>query len=355
MTDVGQARQRDRGAEYDAVLVVSFGGPEGPDDVLPFLDNVLRGRPVPARARARIAARYQRFGGVSPINAATRAFVGALERELTHRGPGLPVYWGNRNWHPFLGDTVRRMAAGGVRHAIAYVTSMFSSFSGCRQYREDLFRAVADLVDAPRIDKLRAGYNHPGFIEAMVDRVREASHQASRQAALLFTAHSLPLAMAKQADYEAQLREACALVSERLGGKSWQLAYQSNNAGGRDAWLTPTVDHALASIRETGCTEVVVAPIGFVCDHMEVVLDLDIEARQRADALGLRMVRAATVGVHPRYVSMVRDLVVERTTPSPHRACLGERGPLPDYCAADCCLSGRPGAPRPALCGIEAE
>ena len=347
-------RPRSGRVDHDAVLVVSFGGPEGPDDVLPFLDNVLAGRSVPAPVKNRIAQRYLRFGGVSPINAHTRAFVQALKEQLAAHGPRLPVYWGNRNWHPFLGDTMRQMAAEGVQSAVAYVTSVFSTYSGCRQYREDLFRAAQGVPGAPRIDKLRNGYNHPAFIAAMTDRVREALGQVGDGAALLFSAHSLPLSMARQADYEAQLRDACALVGERLGIARWQLAYQSNNAGSREPWLAPTLDDALASIRQAGHGEVVVAPIGFVCDHMEVVLDVDVEARQRAEALGLRMARAATVGTHPRYVAMVRELVVERTTAQAHRPYLGRRGPQPDYCAADCCLSGRPGAPKPALCGIDA-
>ncbi len=347
-------RPRSGRADYDAVLVVSFGGPEGPDDVLPFLDNVLAGRSVPAPVKNRIAQRYLRFGGVSPINAHTRAFVQALKEQLAAHGPRLPVYWGNRNWHPFLGDTVRQMAADGVRSAVVYVASLFSSYSGCRQYREDLFRATDGVPRAPHLDKLRNGYNHPAFIDAMTDRARTAFGQARDDAALLFSAHSLPLSMARHADYEAQLREACALVAERLGVPRWRLGYQSNNAGSREPWLAPTLDDALAAIRKAGHGKVVVVPIGFVCDHMEVVLDVDVEARQRAEALGLRMVRAATVGTHPRYVAMVRELVVERTTAQAHRPYLGRRGPQPDYCAADCCLSGRPGAPKPALCGIDA-
>ena len=342
----------DEARTYDALLVVSFGGPEGPDEVLPFLDRVLAGRPVPPPVKARIAERYARFGGVSPINAQTREFIAALEARLAARGPRLPVYWGNRNSAPLLGDAIRRMASDGIRNVIAYVTSVFSSYSGCRQYREDLFRAVEGAEDAPRIGKLRIAYNHPGFIAAMEHRVREAQAMAPEGAALLFTAHSLPVAMAARADYEAQLDEACGLVAQRLGDVHWRLAFQSNNARTGDPWLTPTVEHALASIASSGRSSVVVAPIGFVCDHMEVVMDLDVEARACAEGLGLGYFRARTVGTHPAYVDMVRQLVVERMSASPERPYLGRRGPSPDYCAPDCCLSGRTGEASPTVGGL---
>ena len=341
---------------YDAVLIVSFGGPEGPDDVMPFLENVLAGLRVPPPVKARIAQRYHRFGGVSPINAHTREFIAALERELAASGPGLPVYWGNRNWHPMLGDTLARMAEDGIGRAIAYVTSTFSSYSGCRKYREDLHGAVDGLDGAPHIDKLRVGYNHPGFIEAMAGRLRDAFARfpaTEPQPALLFTAHSLPLSMAEGCDYVAQLREACALTAEMAGAGEWQLVYQSQNASYGEPWLGPDIAEALESVHASGHTDVVVAPIGFVCDHMEVVLDLDVEAAEKADELGLNMVRAGTVGTHPAYVRMVRDLIVERMSADPQRPALGDRGPNHDFCPADCCLSGRPGAPRGALCGAE--
>lgn len=331
---------------YDAVLVVAFGGPEGPADVLPFLDNVLRNRPLPPAAKARIAERYQAFGGVSPINAHTRAFVAALEERLREASRPLPVYWGNRNWHPYLGETVQRMAAAGVRRAIAYVASVFSSYSSCRQYREDLFAAAAGVPDAPRIDKLRQGWNHPGFIEAMAARVRTARAEAAADAALVFTAHSLPQRMAARCAYEAQLREACMLVAGAADEPAWQLAFQSGRAG---AWLEPTVDDALRQARDAGRRAVLLAPIGFVCDHMEVVQDLDVDARRTAAALGLGYARAATVGTHPAYVDMVRLLIDERITANPTRLALGTFGPLPDFCPADCCLSDRPGHERPAL------
>ena len=296
------SRFDDEAHTYDAVLVVSFGGPEGPDEVMPFLDRVLAGRPVPPPVKARIAERYARFGGVSPINAHTREFIAALEARLATQGPRLPVYWGNRNSAPLLGDAMRRMAGDGIRTAIAFVTSMFSSYSGCRQYREDLFRAAEEAADAPRIDKLRIAYNHPGFIAAMADRVREAQAVAPDGAALLFTAHSLPVAMAARADYEAQLQEACGLVARRTGEDDWRLAFQSNNARTGDALAG--ADHRGRvgfPPAAAGRSAVVVAPIGFVCDHMEVVMDLDVEAREHARMPrgSTTAVRAETVGTHP--------------------------------------------------------
>ena len=346
----------DEARSYDAVLVVSFGGPEGPDDVLPFLDNVLRGLPISSAGKARIAERYYRFGGVSPIAEYTREFVRALEAALAERGPRLPVYLGNRNWHPMLPDTMARMARDGIRTALVHVTSTFSSYSGCRRYREDLFAASNGLAEAPRLDRMRYGYNHPGFVAAMADRLRAAFARfpaADPAPALVFTAHSLPLSMARGCDYEAELRESCGLVAGAAGASGWSLAYQSQNASYGEPWLGPDVDEALRAARGAGHSGVVVAPIGFVCDHLEVVLDLDVEAAETARDLGIRMVRAGTVGAHPAYVEMVRELVVERMTADPERRALGGRGPRPDICPADCCLSGRRGDPRPALCGAD--
>ena len=340
---------------YDAILIVSFGGPEGPDDVMPFLDNVLMGLNVPKPVKVRIGKRYQRFGGISPINRETRSFIQALEIEIQNNGPQLPIYWGNRNWHPMLSDTLNRMADDGIKNAIAYVTSTFSSYSGCRKYREDLYEAIQGVDNPPHIDKLRVGYNHPGFIKAVSDRTREALESTSvdkEEVVLMFTAHSLPLSMAKCTDYEAQLQEACNLVGQVVGINSWQLVYQSNNASYGEPWLEPDIADALEKVKSSGRSHVVIMPIGFVCDHMEVVLDLDIEAKEQADNLGLQLTRAATVGSHPAYISMVRELIIERMSKNPDRQYLGSRGANGDYCKPDCCLSGRPGNPKPTLCGI---
>jgi ferrochelatase len=344
--------------DYDALLVVSFGGPEGPADVDSFLDNVFRGLRVPAETKAQIAKRYEQVGGVSPINAHTRAFIKALQLELDAHGPALPIYWGNRNWHPLLGDTVAQMAHAGVRRALAFVTSTFSSYSGCRRYREDLFEASRGVHDAPRIDKLRVPYNHPAFIEAMAQRVSEARDTlpaAKRPHALvLFTAHSLPLSMARGCAYETQLAASSALVADALKLKRWRLVYQSNNASyGREPWLGPDIRDALRESEAEGIKAVVVAPIGFVCDHMEVIMDLDVDAAAVARELSLTMVRAGTVGTHPAYVAMVRELIVERIAPGSPRRALGSLGPSHDRCPVDCCLPGRPGPLKPALAGVD--
>ena len=344
--------------DYDALLVVSFGGPEGPADVDSFLDNVFRGLRVPAETKAQIAKRYEVVGGVSPINAHTRAFIKALQLELDAHGPALPIYWGNRNWHPLLADTVAQMAHAGINRALAFVTSTFSSYSGCRRYREDLFEAARAIPNAPRFDKLRVPYNHPGFIEAMTDRVREALEtlpaNKRKHALVLFSAHSLPLEMARGCAYEAQLAESCRLVSEALERRRWRLVYQSNNASyGRQEWLGPDIRDALREAEAEGIKAVVVVPIGFVCDHMEVIMDLDVDAAAVAHELGLTMARAATVGTHPAYISMVRELIVERLTPGAPRRALGELGPSHDRCPPDCCLPGRSGPLKPALCGVD--
>jgi ferrochelatase len=343
---------------YDALLIVSFGGPEGPADVDSFLDNVFRGLKVSAETRAHIAKRYEQFGGVSPINAHTRAFIKALQLTLDSHGPALPIYWGNRNWEPLLPDTMAQMAHAGVKHALTFITSTFSSYSGCRRYRENLYEAARALPDAPRFDKLRVPFNHPGFIEAESDRVREALATVPAEqrdgALLLFTAHSLPLSMARACEYEAQLVESCQLVGAAVERERWRLVYQSNNAAyGREQWLGPDIRDALREAHAEGVKAVVVVPIGFVSDHMEVVLDLDVDAGAVARELDLTFVRASTVGTHPAYVAMVRELIVERLTPDAPRRALGSLGPSSDRCAADCCLSGRPGPPKPALCGVD--
>ena len=324
---------------------------------MPFLDNVLAGLKIPPPVKERIAKRYDQFGGVSPINGETRAFIAALESDLKENGIELPRYWGNRNWHPFLTKTLAQMEADGVRRAIAHVTSTFSSYSGCRKYREDLYAATADLANAPVIDKLRLGFNHPGFITAVMDRTDSALEQlpddSRDDAMLLFTAHSLPESMATHAAYETQLRDACTLVAAGLEHAQWDLVYQSNNASYGEPWLEPDISEALEQTAKSGTKDVIVVPIGFVCDHMEVILDLDIEARAAAEEAGINMIRAATVGTHPAYVAMVRELIEERLHPEKERLSLGGLGPSHDVCPANCCLSGRPGDPKPALCGVD--
>ncbi len=346
----------DAARNYDALLILSFGGPEGPDDVIPFLENVTRGRNVPRERLEEVAEHYLHFGGVSPINAQNRALIAALDAELHTHGVDLPIYFGNRNWHPFVADTVRRMRDDGVRDALVFVTSAFSSYSGCRQYREDVLRALDEVGgDAIRFDKVRVFYNHPGFVEPMAARVRDAldTFPPDRRAEVevVFTAHSIPLAMARGSAYEAQLRDACRLVAEAAGTPRFRLAYQSRSGSPHVPWLEPDILDELDALHAAGVRDVVVAPIGFVSDHMEVLFDLDEEAMHRAEELGMTMARAATVGTHPAFVAMIRELIAERTTADPERRALGARGPSHDVCPLNCCLrgEGRPAAiPSPS-------
>jgi ferrochelatase len=331
--------------DYDAVLVVSFGGPEGPEDVLPFLENVLRGRNVPRERMEEVAGQYMQFGGVSPLNEQNRRLVAALRGELHRSGPDLPVYWGNRNWHPLLPDTLRQMADDGIGSAIAFFTSAYSSYSGCRQYREDIERARAQIgARAPRVDKLRAFYNHPGFVEPNVENVRAALERvpAERRARahLAFTAHSIPVAMAANCAYERQLNETCRLVAEGAGHDRWQLVYQSRSGPPSQPWLGPDIGDHCSELKRTGVEDVVIVPVGFLSDHMEVLYDLDTQARGICESLGLNMVRAATVGTHPAFVRMIRDLIVERVTAGAERPYLGGHGASHDVCPVNCCLSG---------------
>jgi protoporphyrin/coproporphyrin ferrochelatase len=328
---------------YDAILVVSFGGPESREDVIPFLENVLRGRNVPRERMLAVAEHYYHFEGKSPINQQTRELIAALEAELKQNGPKLPVYWGNRNWHPLLAETLRKMKEDGIRRALAFVTSAYSSYSGCRQYREDIARAQSEVGEgAPEVEKLRQFFNHPAFIEVTVERVRDALYSLptdrQERAQIVYTAHSIPLSMANTSDYVKQLEEVRQLVSQMLGRKNDALVYQSRSGAPGQPWLEPDV---LEYLREVHAKElapaVVLAPIGFISDHMEVLYDLDVEARQLCDSLGLPMARAGTVGVHPKFIAMIRELILERIDPARERRALGSLGVRPDVCAEDCC------------------
>src|SRR5690242_15274563 len=226
---------------YDALLVVSFGGPEGMDDVLPFLENVLRGRNVPRERMLGVARHYEMFGGVSPINEQNRNLIAALKEELKREGPELPIYWGNRNWHPLLPDTLRQMSGDGVQNALAFVTSAYSSYSSCRQYRENIANAQAQVeTTAPRIDKLRAFYNHPLFIEANVEQIRSAFDRVE-DPYLVFTAHSIPESMAANCDYVAQLQETARLIANALEIDRWRVVYQSRSGSPSQPWLGPDI------------------------------------------------------------------------------------------------------------------
>lgn len=332
-------------AGYDAVLLVSFGGPEAPDEVIPFLRRVTTGRDVPEARLADVAEHYQALGGVSPINEQCRRLRSALEVELAQRGQALRVYWGNRNWHPLLADTVAEMADDGVRRALAVVTSAYSSYSGCRQYLGDLEAArVAVGSEAPVIDKVRAYFDHPGFVEPWAEALDAATSElADPSPAVVFTAHSIPEAMAEACDYEIQLRETARLIAERSGTDSYSLAWQSRSGPPQVPWLEPDISDELRRLAAAGAKAAAVAPIGFVSDHMEVVWDLDHEAREVAESLGIEMARAVAPGTDPdpRFVDMLADLVHERLDPASPRDSLGTLGVRPDRCPADCCPLSR--------------
>lgn len=330
---------------YDALLVLSFGGPEGMDDVLPFLENVTRGRHVPRHRLDAVAEHYEHFGGVSPINAQNRALIAALEGELAEHGIDLPIYFGNRNWHPMLEETIARMRGDGVRDVLVFITSAYSSYSGCRQYREDIMRALDSLGEnAMRFDKIRVFFNHPGFIEPMATRLREAlaslPDDLRDNVEVIFTAHSIPLAMARGCAYERQLREASRLVAESAGAAHYRIAWQSRSGSPQTPWLGPDILDELDLIHEAGVSDVIVVPIGFISDHLEVLYDLDVEAQARADELGLTMIRVPAVGTDPAFVAMIRELIAERLVEIPDRRFLGSLGPNHDVCPVNCCQIG---------------
>ncbi|MFV2011235.1 MULTISPECIES: ferrochelatase [unclassified Micromonospora] len=336
---------------YDALVLLSFGGPEGPQDVLPFLRNVTRGRNVPPERLAEVAEHYQHFGGVSPINQQCRELLAAIRTDFAAHGLDLPVYWGNRNWHPMLADTVARMRDDGVRRALAFATSAYGGYSSCRQYQEDIAAARAAVgPDAPVIDKLRQFHDHPGFVVPHVEAVRAALDTidpALRQRTrLVFTAHSVPTSAAAAAGpeggrYQAQLAETARLVAaDAAPDLPYDLVWQSRSGPPQVPWLEPDVNDHLRELAGQGVDAVVVSPIGFVSDHLEVVWDLDTEAAATAKELGLAYTRAASPGTHPAFVSMVRDLVSERLRPdgSLARVRLGTL-PVWDTCPVNCCIA----------------
>lgn len=343
---------------YDALLIVSFGGPEKREDVIPFLENVLRGKPVPRERLLEVAEHYYHFGGVSPINSQVREFIDALRLELHRSAINLPIYWGNRNWTPLLPDTLRQMAADGVKHALAFFTSGYSSYSGCRQYRENIQQAQA-LVgpDAPAVDKIRVFYNHPEFIAANAERIRAALEQLPLEeratAQVAFTAHSIPLSMANNCDYVVQLTETCRLIAAELAlsADRWRLVYQSRSGRPQDPWLEPDILDYIRELHGRQHSALVIAPIGFLSDHIEILFDLDEQAQELCHELGMTMARAGTVGTHPRFIVMVRELIHERLSQNSPRRALGGCGPSHDVCPVDCCryeIPGRPAGTRPA-------
>ena len=326
---------------YDAVLVLSFGGPEGPQDVVPFLQNVTRGRQIPDSRLREVAEHYQTFGGVSPINGQNREFIGHLSEELKSRGVDLPVMFGNRNWHPFLVDTLNAAVESAYSRILVLVTSAFSSYSGCRQYLEDIKSAVSSIDPATplAVDKIRPFYNSSGFIVAtqsnLCATLEEFKDVPNKDVQILFSAHSIPLSMADNCDYEDQLKEACSLVMERFSDNPWELVFQSRSGQPAQPWLEPDICQA---IKGSDHTNIVACPIGFVSDHMEVLFDLDIDARNTCENHGIKFARVAAVGTNPMFVSGIADLIEQRCGTMPQVSTLGVRGEWPDRCDLGCCL-----------------
>lgn len=354
---------------YDAVLLVSFGGPEKPEDVVPFLRNVTAGKNIPDERLVEVGAHYELFGGRSPINDQNREFLAAIREDFASNGLDLPVYWGNRNWDPYLTDALEEMKADGITRAACIVTSAYSSYSGCRQYRENLADAVAAVPGAPRLDRLRHYFNHPGFVEPNVDATLSAlallPGEAQREAHLAFVTHSIPTTMNDGSGpiggaYVHQHRTVMEEIVDRVREETGhlypaELVFCSRSGPPSMPWLEPDVNDHLEELHADGVRAVVVIPIGFVSDHMEVIYDLDTEAKATAERLGMAFERAATAGVDPRFVAMVRDLVLERASAErgedPERPVLGAVPAAWDVCAAGCCANPR--GPRPALCGSD--
>jgi ferrochelatase len=348
---------------YDALLLVSFGGPERPEDVVPFLENVTRGRGIPRERLEAVGEHYFLFGGRSPINDLNRDLLAAIRADLAAHGIDLPVYWGNRNWDPFLTEAVARMRADGVTRAACFATSAYSSYSSCRQYREDL--ADAAVENGPVLDKLRLYFNHPGFLEPVVDAV-VGGVEGREEARLVFVTHSVPESMnagsgPRGGAYLAQHLDAAQYVADRVAEVTGRphahdLVFCSRSGPPQMPWLEPDVNDHLEKLAGEGVRSVVLVPIGFVSDHMEVVYDLDTEALATAERLGLDAVRAATSGTDPRFVAMVRELLLERAAvergADVDRVAVGAWPACWDRCAADCCPNPR--AARPALSQLPA-
>ncbi|MFE5510426.1 ferrochelatase [Streptomyces sp. NPDC056529] len=364
-------------APYDALLLLSFGGPEGPDDVVPFLENVTRGRGIPKERLKEVGQHYFLFGGVSPINDHNRALLDALRTDFAQAGLDLPVYWGNRNWAPYLTDALREMITDGRRHIAVLTTSAYASYSGCRQYRENLADALATLeaegLPLPRVDKLRHYFNHPGFLQPMTEGVLAALADldpAVRDGAhLAFTTHSIPDSAADTSGpatahgqggaYVRQHLDAARTIAdavrERTGtDRPWKLVYQSRSGAPHIPWLEPDICDHLEDLHGAGAPAAVMVPIGFVSDHMEVLYDLDTEATAKAAELGLPVRRSATVGADPRFAAAVRDLLLERAAAERgtrvERCALGTLGPSHDLCPIGCCPAR---TERPAAAGAD--
>ncbi|MDA7951255.1 MAG: ferrochelatase [Pirellulaceae bacterium] len=350
----------DTNLPYDALLVLSFGGPESGEDVLPFLENVLRGKNVPRSRMLEVAEHYYHFGGKSPINDQNRELISQLETAFTKEGIGLPIYWGNRNWYPLLPETLQKMAADGVKRALLFFTSAYSSYSGCRQYWENVDEAQKTLSTPISFDKLRGFYNHPLFIQAQVEKVNKAitalkgktekegegCEDSSDDPHVYFTAHSIPQTMANRSDYVAQLTETCRLVAERSRINNWQLVYQSRSGPPHQVWLGPDICDCLeelpARMRSDKAIEkknprVLIVPIGFLSDHLEVLYDLDTEAADVCQKENILMERAETVGTSSTFIEMVVSLVRERLDSKRTKEAIGRFPPSHEKCPHGCC------------------
>ena len=339
-------------APFDAVLLLSFGGPEAPDEVMPFLEHVTRGRGIPRERLEEVAEHYLHFGGASPINEQNRTLLAALEPALRAASSTLPIYWGNRNSAPWVRETAQQMVADGIHRPVVIVTSAYSSYSGCRQYREDLAMAFEGL-DA-EVAKVAQFFDAAGFVEANTDAVRDAVHDLGDDAPVLFVTHSIPIA-ASSTRYAEQHEAVAREIMRRIGGeRPWQLVYCSRSGPPTQPWLEPDVSDAIRELAAQGVRELVVSPIGFMSDHMEVKYDLDTEAAETAEEVGVRMVRAATAGTHPAFVRGLVDLLIERASiergdgTTDARVDLGYPRAL-ERCAVGCCANPR--VERPALCG----
>ncbi|GAB2670924.1 ferrochelatase [Saccharopolyspora gloriosae] len=337
---------------FDALLFLSFGGPEGPEEVRPFLENVTRGRGVPPERLDEVAEHYHHFGGVSPINRLNREIMAGLQEQLRAEGRDLPVYWGNRNWHPMIEDTVARMAEDGVRRALVFPTSAWGGYSGCKQYHEDIVRAREAVGEqAPDLVKLRQFFDHPLFVSANADAVRRAyADLGDTEARLVFTAHSIPLRAdsAQGPDgrpewYSRQIAESARLVAEEAGVETYDVVWQSRSGPPHVPWLEPDVVDHIEELHAKGVASVVVSPIGFVSDHLEVVWDLDNEAAEKAAELGMGFARAGTAGDDPRFAKMIVELISEhvdevrprKLSLMPAAGC-GRNG---EACSPGCCTS----------------
>jgi len=338
---------------FDALLLVSFGGPEHPDDVVPFLENVTAGRGIPRERLEEVGQHYFLFGGRSPINDLNRELLDALRKDFADHGVDLPIYWGNRNWDPYLREAAEQMAADGVQRAACFVTSAYSSYSGCRQYREDLFAATAEVTI--ELSRLRHYFNHPGFIGPFTAATGAALATAPAGTHVVFVTHSIPTSMNDASGgpgreaYVRQHESVAAMVAAGAGAERFSLAYCSRSGPPRIPWLEPDINDHLAELKAEGVESVVVVPIGFVSDHMEVIYDLDTEAKATAAELGLQYVRADTPGAHPEFVAMVRELLLERAAvergEAVTRPALGDLPPSHDLCPIDCCVNPRSSLP----------